>query len=351
MILRFLIFGTLLYVVMGCQPRHSTMSEEKYNWTSSVVSAAGYPAEVHVGHLFSGKVYLVALPKTGTLNDGWDQEGTPMMSGGSGIPTELSLTWVSYVDKKFWKVETSLDSNKILSLFEQGIDSFDSNDGVTARKQYDGIVIAVAPGGVVAVFLTGQRRRVEVGYYQAKETYVDINNFYDNPREDTQRQFFDRWYDHLVPDTIKAIINRNGIPYKLWDINRQRYKWRFVVELYDSDDNETERECTYFNGERDIKFGAALDSVDEKPLPWRVDFSFNTSNKWAETEFDSTELLSVFRQMTKDNPKNDPIEIIGKVTSMYKGMEFRVRCGEKVVSLEHVKVDMWRLLRKRDEDN
>jgi hypothetical protein len=274
-----------------------------------------------------------------------------MMSGGSGIPTEFSLTWISYADKKFWKIEASLDSNKILTLFEKGMYRFSEQGGEPVHVRYDNIVVAVAPGGIVAVFLTGQRQRVEVGYYQAKETFVDVNNFYDNADRDTQQQFFDWWYDHMVPNATKTYIASYGIPYKLWDINRQKYNWRFVVELYDSDDNETERECTYLNGECDITFGAALASVEERPLPRRADFSFNTSNKWAETEFDSTELRSVFREMTKDNPKNDPIEIIGKVTFRYQGMEFRVRCGEKVVPLEHVKVDMWRLLRKRDEEN
>lgn len=349
MIFRLLLSVPLLWLIARCQPKSSNMSDEKYKWVSSVVSAKGYPAEVHVGHLSSGKEYLATLPKTGTLDDGWDQDGTAMMSGGSGVPTEFALTWVSYADKKFWRVEASLDSNKILSLFEQGFGT-DSRDGGHANDTYDNIVVAVAPGGIVAVFLTGQRRRVEVGYFQASETFVDVNNFYDNPFKETQQEFFDWWYDNIVPEETKAYILKHGIPYKTWDINRQKYEWRFLVELYDPEDNETERECTYLNGERDIKFGVALDSFEERPLPWRVDFSFNTSNKWAETEFDSTELLSVFREMIKDNPKNEPIEIIGKVTFKYKGMEFRVRCGEKVVPLEHVKVDMWRLLRKRDED-
>lgn len=121
------------------------------------------------------------------------------------------------------------------------------------------------------------------------------------------------------------------------------------MELYDPDDNESERECTYLNGEKDQKFGRALDTLEENPLPWRVRFAFNTSGKWAETEFDSTELLSVFRGLVKDNPKIDPIEIIGKVTFMYKGMEFRVRCGEKVIPLKKVKVDMWRLRSAKDD--
>jgi hypothetical protein len=327
------------------------MSEKKYKWVSSVVTAQGYPAEVHTGHLSSGKAYLATLPKTGVLNDSWDQDGTAMMSGGSGVPTEFALTWVSYADKKFWKVEASLDSNKILALFEKGIDSFDGYREKYVNDPYDNIVVAVAPGGRVAVFLTGQRRRVEVGYFQARETFVDVNNFYDNPFKETQQEFFDWWYDNIVPDETKAYIKRRGIPYKTWDINRQKYNWRFLVELYDHEDNETRRSCIYLNGEEDQKFDSTLYAFEEKPLPWRVRFAFNTSNKWAETEFDSTELLSVFREMTKDNPKNDPIEIIGKVTFMYKGIEFRVRCGEKVVPLEHVKVEMWRLLRKRDENN
>jgi len=34
---------------------------------------------------------------------------------------------------------------------------------------------------------------------------------------------------------------------------------------------------------------------------------------------------------------------------MYKGMESKVRCGEKVIPLEHVKVTCGDSLRKKDE--
>ncbi|MET3047635.1 hypothetical protein ABXS96_14660, partial [Flavobacterium covae] len=86
---------------------------------------------------------------------------------------------------------------------------------------------------------------------QAKETFVDRNDFYDNPHQRTQKDFFDTMYDIAVPDSIKAEIAQKGIPYGLWDQYREKYKYRFILKSYDEKDKFTHNYYLYYNAEAD----------------------------------------------------------------------------------------------------
>lgn len=91
--------------------------------------------------------------------------------------------------KKFWILETELPAEKMLDLFRKGY--FYKNlkkGGIIEPETYDEIVIGVAPGGVVVVWLAGLERR-EIGRYQAKETFVDRNDFYHQERDEDQQEF------------------------------------------------------------------------------------------------------------------------------------------------------------------
>lgn len=346
------LFVLITVATCGCQIKSSTMKEEKdIHWTSSVVTAQGYPVEVYTGYLASKNKFGCALPRTGTVYEDWTMNGTDMMSSGTGIPSILSLTWLSYAEKKFWKVDATLDTIKIRSLLSTGFVNYDRHNDKLSQEYYENIVIAVAPGGLVSVLLTGRWRRVEVGRYHAKETTVDVNDFYDNPLGDTQQQFFDRWYNHIPPKETLSYIKTYGIPYRSWETNNRKYNWRFLIQFYKTD-KESTRDCTYVNGEREQIYGPGLDSITSRPLPLESDFIFVISRKRATAAFDSAELRLAFKEMLKDNPGNKPIEIVGKVEFMYEGIGFNVQCGDKSIALEKVKVGMWGIgYTKKEQDS
>ena len=341
----------MLAVITRCQTKSSVKEENDIHWASSVVTAEGYPVEVHTGYIASKNKFGAALPKTGTIYSDWTTNGTEMMSGGTGTPTELSLTWVSYAEKKFWNVEAALDSNKIRPLLAGGFTNYDWYNEKMINEDYKHIVVAVAPGGLVSVLVTGRWRRVEVGRYHAKETFVDVNAFYDNPLGDTQQQFFDRWYNHIPPKETLDYIEAYGIPYRSWETNNRKYKWRFIFQFHKVD-KESLRDCTYINGEREQVYGPDLDSVTSRPLPFESDFIFEISRKRATAAFDSAELRLAFNEVLKDNQDNKPIEIVGKVEFMYEGIEFSVQCGDKSIPLKKVNVGMWEMgYTKKEKDS
>ncbi|KIA85469.1 hypothetical protein OA86_14560 [Kaistella jeonii] len=318
-------------------PDNANTTKTDFGWSASVTSIKDYPIEVHKGYLATKKEFITALKNNGIEDDGWDVDGQEGGSGGNQIPTLLSLKWVSYAEKKFWLLdEVTLPADKILALFREGFYNKDNVSKQQVHETYKHIVIGVAPGDVVVVFLTGNYHRVEIARYQAKETFVDINVFYDNPNKHSQQQFFELYFNDQVSTQLQAKIKNEGIPFGLWDTYRKRYNWRFDIQFYKEGDKiEKDLEVKYINGEEnDIKLGAELKFMN-RALPKEASFYYKTN--WNEATFDEDEIVSAFEKVTKNNPEAEVI-IVAKVQFMYKGIDFTVKCDGKEVPLQKVKI-------------
>ncbi|MEP6805225.1 MAG: DUF2931 family protein, partial [Flavobacterium sp.] len=160
---------SLLIIIISCK-KEKMENKTKFNYKVSVTAPKEYPVEVHYGYLSSDKNFITTVPKDGIERQGWIAQGSSSGSGGSTIPNFVELTWLSYAEKKFWKLETQLPAEKMLALFREGFIFKNSrkNDTIT-HETYDRIVIGTAPGGVVVIWLDGGLKRVEIGRYQAKD--------------------------------------------------------------------------------------------------------------------------------------------------------------------------------------
>lgn len=339
----FTIFIVLLILISLTQLNCQEKMEDKTNFAYhvSVTAPKEYPVEVHIGYLSKGKDFITGISNTGAAAGGWQYEGKSSM-GSSTIPAFLSLTWLSYAEKKFWIVETELPAEKMLALFRKGyIYKNLRKGGVIEPETYNQIIIGTAPGGVVVVWLAGLER-VEIGRFQAKEIYVNKLDFQPVKFEDeTQQQFFDTWFKLGVPKETQANIQQKGIPYGLWDKYRQKYNWRFRTEFYREDkDKDVCRSITYFNGEKEVLFEEDFEknSFMEQALPMRTQLTFREYN--AEIAFDEKEIFDAFKQYKP----NENIEIIAKPTFMYKGLTLTLKSKDIEIPLTKIKVNMWKNL-------
>jgi Protein of unknown function (DUF2931) len=325
---------------MNAQDENKDKNKTDFGWAGSVTSILDYPIEVHKGYLATKKEFITAFHNNGVEQKGWDVEGTESGTGGRIIPTLVSLTWVSYAEKKFWLLdEASLPADKILKLFQEGFYNEDRRTKKQVHETYKHIVVGVAPGGMVVVFLTGLWHRVEIGRYQAKETFVAVNEFYDNPSGHTQQGFYDRLFEITLKPELQTKIKKEGIPFGLWDTYRERYNWRFDVQFYKQGDKEiAPRDINYINGEEDIlKPGEDLKFLNQA-LPKVGRFYFKTN--YCEATFDEDEIVAAFKKVTQGNAKAE-VTIVAKVQFMYKSVKFLVKCGDNEVALEKVNPKMW----------
>ena len=279
---------------------------------------------------------ICGVPKTGLLQAGWQGDGAEGGQGGNEIPYHLSLIYVAYAEKKFYQVDADLPSDKFLKVFRKGYDRID-HYGSIVHETYTTLTVGLAPGGVVVVWLSGNNNRVEICRLQAKETFVDKEEFVPVPDPDeNQQQFFDSVYE-LVPDSVRTEIAKNGIPYGLWDKYREQYKYRFVLKPYDEKDVFTHNYYLYYNGEADEVLRTELDKKEymEKGIPYTCNFIFTRYS--TEIVFNDQEMLSVFNKLKTKYP-DKPIDIAITPTFNYDDMKISVKCEKEEIKLEKCKV-------------
>ena len=328
---------------VSCNKEKKMNTKTDFAWSATVTSVEDYPIEIHKGYLATQDKFITALHNSGVEDDGWGYDGTDIGAGGNVIPSMLSLTWVSYAEKKFWKIETTIDQttqNRILDLFREGFYNWDNVKKEPKHDTYNHITIGVAPGGIVVLFITGSAHRTEVARYLAKETFVDVNTFYDNPHEHTQQQFFDTLFEITVPKYLQEKIAKSGIPYGIWDIYREKYSWRFQPFFY-KEDKLHHYYVAYINGEEDNLYEDVINKklFNHLPLPVNISFYFKIYN--GEAKFDEEEIVAAFKKMKKNHPdKNIEIEI--RPAFMYKTTTFTVKCDGEEILLERTLVKMYK---------
>jgi len=328
----------IFFLLISCKED----SQTKFSYKVSVTAPKEYPVEVHLGYLSFGKNFITTVPKDGVENQGWIAQGSSSGSGGSTIPDFVELTWLSYAEKKFWKLETQLPTDKMLALFRKGFTFVDSrdNDKVT-HQTYNRIVIGTAPGGVVVIWLDGGLKRVEIGRYQAKEVYVDKLNFQPVKYTDqSQQEFLDTKYEILVSDTVRKKIEKEGIPFGLWDSYRERYNWRYSFSFLKKD-KEKFVSITFFNGEFIILYADELDKKLFRTMALPIQSNLTFENYNCEVEFNEKEIFDAFKTLSTKHPgKNIEIEV--RPAFMYKTTTFSVKCEGEEIPLEKTEVKMWK---------
>lgn len=333
----FILIGCLFFICCTHSKKKERQNNENFSWGSTITAPHMYPIEIHKGYLASDKKMITAYINTGTSAGDWGY-GNNAYAGGKTVPTNLSLIWISFADKKFYKIEAILPHDKIMALFKEGYMNKDQK-GVSYHITYNDITVGLAPGGLVVVWLTGKSRAVEIAHYQAVETFVSVNEFYRNPHEYTQQEFFDYRFQSYLPKETQAYIKENGVPVNLWNNYRTKYNYRFNIHFYKEDKESFDRYTKYVNGEEERIKVEDLSSYQDKPLPSYCRFWFTLYN--AEVEFDGEEILTAFKKLAADHP-NAPIEIEAKVAFMYKTTTFTVKCEGDEIPLEKTVVKMWK---------
>ncbi|WP_262706726.1 DUF2931 family protein [Kaistella carnis] len=324
------------------------MTQENFPYMVTVSAPEEYPIEVHQGYLSNGlKDLICGVPKAGMEQAGWQGDGSKAGMGSAEIPSHLYLTYVAYAEKKFYTVDADLPKDKILQLFRKGFLVQDNSKQTIVDGQeyyemvpgtYDVLTIGAAPGGVIVIWLSGNHHRTEVCRLQAKEVFVDKNDFMGfTDTTESQQQFFDELYKITVPDSIKAEITKNGIPFGLWDKYREKFNYRFVLNPYDEEDELTGYYNINFNGESELTDDVKrANEYKLNSIPYDANLYFK--KYFTEIFFNDKEMLEVFNTLKSKHP-DKPIDIIITPTFMYNDMKVSVKCEDEEIPLKKYKVE------------
>src|SRR5690606_15540029 len=92
---------------------------------------------------------------------------------------------------------------------------------------YNSIIVGLAPGGVIVLWLGAASKQIEIGRYQATKTDMDWEFF--NPQGEADR---DKYVNGVLERRPKVLAQKElGIQFGLWDTYRIKYNWRPVTML------------------------------------------------------------------------------------------------------------------------
>jgi hypothetical protein len=338
----------ILILIVSCQTKRKM---EKFYWLPTECSPELYPTNIATGFLYyedGGKIYI---PSAGLIKNGWGKDGSTDVVGDDykPVPVKLDITWISFAENKFFSGSFVLPKDSMTKLFEEGY----IYSGTGKQDTYNTIVVGMAPGGIVVLWLMGAGHQVEIGRYQAKESnmtmqeYISLNGYSSDMTHD-RSEFIKLMLQH---DTaVLENIKTKGLQLGLWDKYRERFNTKPVIIYNDSDVEKTnELYTSYFNGEQNDMLSEEFDKKNNYSLKARIrtmgiSWKSNWANKetryWAEIYFKEDEIFKAYQKIYGDN-KGQPVELIAHINMNNDSLRMYLKSKTKEVELLQSKSEIY----------
>ncbi|WP_298826878.1 DUF2931 family protein [uncultured Capnocytophaga sp.] len=251
----------------SCQNHNSNnkdMNEPEYEWGISVNAPIGYPIHVYAGRV--GPQYITSDLWCSTEEPDWGSAYVNEGNDPKELPKDIDIVWFSFIENCFYNLQASLDYEKIEKLFKEGFEQR-IRYGELRHTTYDGLVVGLAPGGTVVVWVgKGYSPITEVGRFQASQIYLTETSDMDSH----ELLIFDKEYrkslataPNIVPLEVQKANEGKPIPYNLWDRYAEtQYRWYPTFEIPDGKMGDVFFQ--YWNGEANTIFYTDLEPTTER---------------------------------------------------------------------------------------
>ncbi len=253
-----ILFITLILIALwltGCwgykakQDKNKANVEPKYKWGVAVNTPIGYPIRFYAGRVGGMSIIgeLYSKLREPDWGNAFGYESTSMEE----LPQNVDMVWLSYKEDCFYRLKTAIDYEKVAKLFREGFDERVPN-GEVRHATYDTIVVGIAPGGVVVLWVgSGYFPIKEIGRYQAEKIELREPEGLDNH----QRLIFSKKdreevlnSNTIIPEDFREANKDKPIPFGLWDSYRDhQYQWFPVYEIPNGKIGDVR--VKYWNGE------------------------------------------------------------------------------------------------------
>lgn len=267
----------------------------KFDWKATESAPLNYPMEIINGtFIYHGEPRIgLYIPAGKTIQRGWGQMVSSHLVGPDlkPLPDRLEITFFSFLENQHYKGSFELPYEEILRMFREG-------DNGAGRPTYDRIMVGVAPGGTVAVWLTGISRTTEVFFGKADPVDLDLMAFGEViPDRD---EYVQRQLGRDLKPEVLATIQEKGIPFSKWYQLRKRYPWKPVFPIGHAPHDGAMTD--FFNGELE---DLILPMSDESALvtratPRKMQFTYRSPEGWAYfyiIHFDEEETTKAFENL------------------------------------------------------
>jgi hypothetical protein len=132
----------------------------------------------------------------------------------------LELSWFSCTEDRFYAGKFGLPMNKILELFRAGTASPEAKE----RLPFDRIIVGMAPGGDVSVWVGARRIVKEIATFRAQSVDLPWSTVLDN-QNITRPQYIElALREALSPEALKR-VRAAPVPLGRWSLFAKRFPW------------------------------------------------------------------------------------------------------------------------------
>jgi hypothetical protein len=187
----------------------------EFNWYSTECAPKHYPMKIIQGTFYyKGQDKGLYIPSGGQLSAGWGESVSSHITGSKlkPLPDSVAVVFYSYSEKQFYKGEFDLPYEKILTLFSDDYERHtDKND-----VDYDSIMIGVAPGGDVSVWVNGATTK-EIFAGKAEKITMSATSGFGLPFDSEAEG--EKYMDDILVGALEReeleSLKKNGIPFGL----------------------------------------------------------------------------------------------------------------------------------------
>jgi Ca2+/Na+ antiporter len=262
--------------------------------------------------------------------------------GGFVIPDSLEIYWYSFLEKKYYHLNTKLNKDKISAYFRKGYQyTFSRELNKRRNSTYDEIVVGIASGGDVVIWVSSFPNTKEIEVFKATEIKKENLQY-------KQQIVSEKEIVEVLSDTCKCedntqlrkIVHQNiPIPYGKWT-NKYRKQFNWKISVNDFGQTKPEMNFNFFNAE---EYSLYKDSFTKmKPLksvlPEFLIYQFSKNNKYYEAliEFDEDEIFKHFEKLTQKNP-NEPIDIVLNINPNFTTATIKLKSKDKTLGFVKMK--------------
>lgn len=267
----------------------------KFDWKATESSPANFPMEIISGTLINHGERRIGLyiPAGKTIYYGWGQMVLSHLVGPDlkPLPDRLEITFFSFLENQHYRGTFNLPYDDILAMFREG-------ENPEGDPTYDRIMVGVAPGGTVAVWLTGRYKTTEIFFGKADPVELDLLAF---GQIISDRDAYVRAeLEDTIGVELLSKINTAGIPFEKWSDLRKRYNWKPVFPRGNAPRDGAMTD--FFNGELEHVVLPMSDEVasTKRAVPRKMQFTYRSPDGWSHfyiIHFDEEETTQAFEDL------------------------------------------------------
>ena len=245
------------------QNKANANAQPEYECGVAVNTPIGYPIRFYAAMVGSTPIVRELYSKT--REPDWGNAAGYENTSMDKLPKNVDMVWLSLKEDCFYRLKTAIDYEKIAKLFREGFNQRVPN-GEVRHKTYDTIVVGIAPGGVVVLWVGyGYLPLTEIGRYQADKIELREPEGLDNH----QKLIFSKKdreevlnSNTIIPEDFREANKNKPIPFGLWDSYRDhQYQWYPTFEIPNGRIGDVDYQ--YWNGEADAFFFTDFITLEE----------------------------------------------------------------------------------------